>query len=366
MNDRDGNHRRGGGRLPALLAAALLLAGCARQGEGERAAFQPVSFPPPPQPARVQYLGAVSSPRDLPRQRSGFAEFILGEEPVRLPLVKPNNAQVRGSLLYVGDTVTNRIVIYDLATGGARLLPGDRGNGKIQEPNNFSFDEDGRLYVADRKRQAVLVYGPEGEFERALGNDQVEPVDVIVRGDELFVCDVAEHEIEVWNRADGKLLRKFGGQGSAAGQFFLPTWLAFDPEGNLFVTDTGNFRVQKLTPEGKPLEVVGSHGDRLGQFALPKGMDVDGKGRLYVADARFPNVQIFDAQGRLLLFFGGPGPDKGNIELPAGLAVQPWPADAPPMLKERLLPGFEPEFLVTVVNQRSGSFVNFFAVAKAE
>jgi hypothetical protein len=89
---------------------------------------------------------------------------------------------------------------------------------------------------------------------------------------------------------------------------------------------------------------------------------VDGQGRLYVADARFANVQIFDPKGRLLLFFGGPGKDLGNLDVPAGVRVYPWPPI--PWLARRVAPGFDPEYLVIVVNQRGEGKINFFAVSR--
>jgi len=65
-------------------------------------------------------------------------------------MVKPIQALLRGSRLYICDTILNTVLIYDLATGEAGRLPGDRGMGKIKQPNNMAFDEAGRLYVATR------------------------------------------------------------------------------------------------------------------------------------------------------------------------------------------------------------------------
>ncbi|HPK01819.1 MAG TPA: hypothetical protein PLS90_05130 [Candidatus Sumerlaeota bacterium] len=346
--------------LPAL-ALLLSLAGCARAPRVEPAPG-PLFFPPPPLPARVQFLGSVSSPLDLPRPRSGFADFILGPPPLKYPLVKPLAAALRDGKLYVCDSVLNTVIIYNLLTGEAGLLPGDAGNGKLQQANNLEFDEQGNLYVADKKRQAVLVYDARGAFVRAVGRPgEAEPVDMAPAGGLLYVCDIKDHQIEVWDAASGALVRQFGSKGNGKGEFYLPSQVALGPDGNLYVTDTGNFRVQKLTPEGEFLATVGGHGTALGNFAWPKGLGLDGDGRLYVADSRFANVQIFDPEGRLLLFFGGPGPTRGHLDLPAGLSVMPWPEA--PWLRERLAAGFVPEWLVIVVSQKGDGMVNFFAVA---
>lgn len=348
-----------------LLQAALisgLLAACAARVTVPKPDM-PVIFPLPPERARVQYLGSLSSEADLPKTRTGFADFVLGAAPVSHVLAKPISATLHANRLYVCDTVFNSVLVYDLVNGTSHSLAGDRGIGKIRQPNNLAFDADGRLYVADKVRQAVLVYGPDESYIAAWGRPgEAKPVAVAVEGDELFVCDPDEHEIEVWSRHDGSLLRKFGGLGKEPGRFFIPTYLALDGRGHLYVTDTGNFRVQKLTLAGEPVAVIGGPGRNFGRFAWPKGLAVDDHGRLYVADSRFANVQIFDEQGRLLLFFGAPGADGGNLDLPAGMQVLPWPSI--PWLQERLLPGFDAESLAIVVNQQGAAFVNFFAIAR--
>jgi hypothetical protein len=352
--------------LTWLLAALLLIVvftGCARWSSPPPAEQLPVIFPPPPMPPRVQFLGSISSPRDLPVKRSGFAEFILGPEPLQYPLLKPINAILIGNRLYICDTVLNTVLVYDLVTGDAHSLAGDRGIGKIQQPNNIAADEEGNFYIADKLRNAVLVYAPDEKFLNAWGRPgEIEPVAVAVRGNLLYVCDIKNHRIEVWERKNGTLLRTIGEKGKEPGQFFLPTYIALDNEGNLYVTDTGNFRIQKFSPDGKLVMQFGGLGVALGQFAWPKGIDVDSRGRIYVADSRFDNVQIFNPEGKLLLFFGGPGPDFGDIELPAGVKVYPWkPLDG---LSKRVISGFDPEFLVIVVSQKGPGLINFFAVAR--
>lgn len=351
--------------LHCLALTALFLSGCASKGRPEPIAA-PVIFPAPPAEARVQHIGSVSSTADLPRSRGGFAEFVLGPAPVSHLLAKPISARLRGDRLYVADTVFNTVVVYDLRTGEAHRLRGDRGIGKISQPNNLAFDEAGRLYVADAVRQAVLVYNPDESFHAAWGRPgEIRPVDVAAENGELFVCSAANHQIEVWSAEDGEHLRTFGGLGSDPGEFFIPTHIDLDGNGHLFITDTGNFRVQKVTLDGEPVDTVGGPGRTFGSFAWPKGLSVDSHGRLYVADSRFANIQMFDSEGRLLLYFGAPGPDGGNLNLPAGVHVMDWPAGLP-WLEERLLPGFEPAHLLIVVNQEGGNFVNLFAIARDE
>ncbi|MCX7015114.1 MAG: 6-bladed beta-propeller [Candidatus Sumerlaeota bacterium] len=351
--------------MPArVLVLALLLAlaaGCVRAPAP--ATRGPLFFPPPPEKARLQYLGALSSPEDLPKARSPFADFVLGPQQDYDKIAKPIAAILVGQSLYICDTILNTVLVYNLADGSAHSLAGDRGNGKISQPNNIAADDQGRLYVADKVRGAVLVYGPDEQFITAWGRPQeTHPTAVAAGKDVLYVCDTDQGRIEVWDRATGQFLRQIGSRGSAPGQFVMPTQLALDGQGDLYVTDTGNCRVQKLAPDGQVLLTFGGFGTAFGKFAWPKGMDVDAHGRIFVADSRFANVQVFSPRGKLLVFFGGPGPDNGNLDLPAGLHVCPWPSI--PWLTERVTPGFDPEELVIVVSQKGEGFINFYAVAR--
>jgi sugar lactone lactonase YvrE len=342
---------------------AVVLVGCAHWPSTQPSEQPSVFFPLPPLPPRVQYLGSISSPLDLPGTRSGFAEFILGPEPLRYPLVKPINAILVGSQLYICDTILNTVLVYDLVTGDVHPLAGDRGIGKIKQPNNIAVDEEGNLYIADKLRNAVLVYGPDERFLHAWGRPgETEPVAVAAGPEVLYVCDIKNNCIEVWDRSNGEFLRSIGEKGNGPGQFFLPTYISLDDNGNLYVTDTGNFRIQKFSPDGQSIMQVGELGVALGQFAWPKGIGVDSRNRIYVVDSRFNNVQIFNSEGQLLFFFGGPGPDSGNLDVPAGIRIHPWPSVE--WLTNRLAEGFDPEFLIIVVSQKGAGFINFFAVAR--
>ena len=351
--------------LGLLLAPGLLFGGCVRISPPPADFGPPVVFPLPPERARVQYLGSLSSSADLPQRRSGFADYIVGSQERSFPLVKPVAALLAGGKLYVCDTVLNTVVVYNLENGETHRLAGDAGIGKIRQPNNLAVGPDGRFYVADKLRKAVLVYGPDEQFLHAWGRpDEAVPVAVAPGPGVLYVCDIEDHEVEVWDSANGAFLRAIGGKGRSSGRLTLPTHLALDASGNLYVSDTGNFRVQKFSPEGELLALFGKPGTTPGSLAWPKGVAVDGHGRLYVADSRFANVQVFDSAGRLLLFFGGPDANRGNLHLPAGIRVAPWPSL--PWLDRRVMADFDPEYLLIVVNQWRTHMVSFFAVAREE
>ena len=81
--------------------------------------------------------------------------------------------------------------------------------------------------------------------------------------------------------------------------------IAVDLQGNVFVVDNGNFRIQKFDLDGNFLTAWGSEGTDDGQFVRAIGIAVDADGNVYVTDDENPFVQKFDNDGRCLLR-GGP------------------------------------------------------------
>lgn len=79
-----------------------------------------------------------------------------------------------------------------------------------------------------------------------------------------------------------------------------PGGLTLDNQGNIYVSDTFNARIQKFNPEGQYLLQFGSLGEGDGQFQTPGGIVVDSKGNIYVVDLTRRNVQKFDATGKFL------------------------------------------------------------------
>jgi DNA-binding beta-propeller fold protein YncE len=97
------------------------------------------------------------------------------------------------------------------------------------------------------------------------------------------------------------------GARTGAGQFSRPAGVAVDAAGNVFVADTGNHRIQKLSPEGQVLALWGSEGPAPGQFSSPMGLAIDADGNLLVADAGNHRIQQFSADGEPLAQWGSEG-----------------------------------------------------------
>jgi sugar lactone lactonase YvrE len=346
----------------ALAWLVLVLGGCTTLPEDveERAS---VFYPPLPNPPRLQYLTTFSSVGDLGGKRSAFGEFVLGkadaeqEHAVR----KPYGAALFDGKIYAVDTRGHGFGVFDLAEKRFHFVAGS-GAGAMKKPINIDIDRDGTKYVTDTVRGQVLVFDPQDRFLRAFGvAGQFKPSDVAIVGDRLYVADLADHEIEVLDKRSGEPLFKVGAMGSGEGQLIFPTNLAVGPAGHLFVSDTGNFRVQEFTPDGTLVRTFGSVGRGLGHFARPKGVAVDREGRVLVVDAAFQNVQIFDPEGRLLLFFGAPGYGPENINMPTDVVID---YDNVRWFERFAHPDFELEYVVLVVSQFGPNKLNVYGMGK--
>ena len=119
----------------------------------------------------------------------------------------------------------------------------------------------------------------------------------------------------------GQFETEWGTQGSGAGQFAAPTYMALDSGSNAYVVDLFNFRVQKFSSTGTFLTAWGSLGTGDGQFDGPTGIAVDGGGNVYVGDYDHDRIEKFTASGTFLLKWGSLGTGDGQFEGPEGVAV---------------------------------------------
>lgn len=157
---------------------------------------------------------------------------------------------------------------------------------------------------------------------------------------DLWVSDANNDRFQIL-APDGTYLETWGIPGDAEGEFEfysphtdfgLPYGdVAFDAAGNIFVIDTGNFRVQKFAPDRTFLLAWGSEGEGDGQFLAAGSIAVAGDGMVYVADETRHDVQKFDGEGRWLATIGSEGEEAGQFRIPAGVAVDAagdiWVAD---------------------------------------
>ncbi|MBN1356405.1 TIGR03663 family protein [bacterium] len=97
---------------------------------------------------------------------------------------------------------------------------------------------------------------------------------------------------------------EIGRFGSGKGQFNEPKGITVDKEGNIYVADSKNARIQKFSPGGEVLTTWGVYGEGEGQFNSPTGVTADSRGFIYVADTWNHRIQKFDSDGKFIFAFG--------------------------------------------------------------
>ena len=100
---------------------------------------------------------------------------------------------------------------------------------------------------------------------------------------------------------------EWGGSGDGEGQFAGPHGIVVDANGDVYVADTGNNRVQKFTADGVFLMQWGSFGAADGQFDHPHGIGIDPSGNVFVAETGNSRVQKFSSAGDFILKWGAFG-----------------------------------------------------------
>lgn len=250
----------------------------------------------------------------------------------------------KGRLL-VADTWNDRIVRYS-AEGKPLLTFGVHGHkdGELECPRSVSTDSKGNIYVADcwnhrilrfaadgtprpfRKKKGTILGGKGGPW----GYDEADglflyPYGVAVDSNgNIYVSDYNNNRLQKFD-ARGEFLLKWGVEGRQDGQFNHPGALVMDRQDRLWVADVGNNRVQRFRfdVEGKPVfdGQWGKEGDEPGEFDRPYGLAVDKDYNFYVADFGNHRVQKFDARGRLQYVYGELGSGDGELDSPIALAV---------------------------------------------
>lgn len=189
----------------------------------------------------------------------------------------------------------------------------------VNSAGPLAVDANGDTFVVDVNGGRVLEYTPNGTLSRSWGSagsakgqfhfqyqlggqgGQTSGIAVDRAGD-VYVSDTWNHRIQVFSPT-GAFLRSWG-QATAhpnrpqPGEFYGPRGVAVAANGNVYVADTGNRRVQVFTPEGRFLFAFGGLGAAMGQLNEPSSLAFDHGGNLYVADYWNQRVQIFDARGR--------------------------------------------------------------------
>lgn len=341
----------------ALLAAALLAAPPAwgkdkKEKQPPQAPSQPnlleqldyskIVWPNPPAIARIKYTSYFSGEKFKPKdkqqkKKTTWKERLAGltagqqsqlEKP-RFQLVMPYGMAVDSKgRLYIADRKVKAVFVVTPETGDFEMIK-HGAHARFNTIIGVAIDDGDRIYVSDDGARRVLVFDPKFQVEASISEGMASPGGLAIDNENrfLYVVDSDLDQVLVYD-ADPpyKLLRRIGTSGkkhtlTTPGDFAMPSNVAVDADGNLYVTDMLNSRVQIFDADGNFVRAFGKAGDGPGYFARPKGIAVDSDGHIWVADAVQDRVQVFDQQGRLLIWMGSHGLLPGQFRALAGLAV---------------------------------------------
>jgi outer membrane protein assembly factor BamB len=195
--------------------------------------------------------------------------------------------------VYIADHGTSRIL--KLAPDGTLLTAwGSKGSGEGQflQLNDLVIDRAGNVYAVDTSLRTVQKFAPDGTFLAAIAGPAddagglVEPPRFgIDAADNLYVPD--DGQIKVFP-PDGMFLRSFG-----VGDLDVPIDAAVDANGNVFVSDAARNEVLVFDPTGALIGSWGSFGGNPGQFRAADVLELDNQGNLYVVDFDNQRIQKF-------------------------------------------------------------------------
>ena len=255
--------------------------------------------------------------------RSVFSIYGWGKE----RLSSPNAvASDKAGNIYIADTANHRVAVFD-RRGNFRFVFGKKAEipsqqalmGPMAYPTGLAVADNGEIYVACMSRNYVFVFDAGGNFKRQIAVDR--PITVAIGNNRLYVSTPGR--ILVFN-ARGDAIDHWGSQGRAVEEFEYPNGLALDRQGNLFVSDTQNSRIQIFNSAGRLIGIKGrpprNLNDPQRMFGLNMGLVMDETERVYVVDAFSHSIHVFDHEGNELGEFGEKGEMDGRFNYPSGIA----------------------------------------------
>ncbi len=279
-----------------------------------------VIFPSPPDTARIQFLTSISSSEDISGKQSKLRKFIFGEEKPKV-IVKPSGLYMNSGKIYICDIGLKGLEIIDLEKKNFTYFK-PAGKGELRLPLGCFVDTNGQLYIADGRRRQIVIFDKNGNYTGSFGEQEnFKPTGVFVSDNKIWVANVKNHAVYVYDKTSYKLLFKFPNSEVGNPDYLNQPTTLWIEDNNIYVSDFGDFKIKIFNKKGDYLSSVGTYGKLPGQFARPKGVAADKEKNLFVVDAAFENVQIFNTNGKLLMHFGGPYKGPGFMSLPIGITI---------------------------------------------
>lgn len=300
--------------------------------------YSNIVWPNPPAIARVRYQAFYAAEKlsqvDPPKtKKDSWMDRLAGTQPATeqkmlFQLGEPYGMAIdsKGNL-YVADQKVGAIFVFNTETREVELIK-NKTHGHFVRIIGLAMDDDDRLFVSDPGLSHILVFNSKHQAIDVITEGLVEPGGMAIDTENrlLYVADVNQDQVLVYDADTLKLRRRMGTGGqkhalTTPGDFARPGGLAVDSEGNLYVADTLNNRIEIFDGDGKFISTFGKAGDGPGYFARPKGVAIDGDNHIWVVDGMQDRVQVFNQETQLLISFGGHGLLPGMFQGLVGIAI---------------------------------------------
>jgi len=331
--------------LALLLVAPSAFAGKKKKDQKEDTKKAPpvidysnIVWPNPPAIARIKYQAFYSAEKiaqaeeGTQTKKAKWMDRLAGTQTqaesgkVLWQLAEPYGMAIDSkNNLYVADQKVGAIFIFNTETRDLDMIK-NKTHAHFQRIIGLAMDDGDRLFVSDPGLRHVLVFDSTHKATDVITDGMVEPSMLALDKENrlLYVSDINLDQVLVYDADTLKLKRKIGTTGhnhelTTPGDLAKPSGLAVDQEGNLYVCDTLNDRIEVFDADGKFISTYGKNGDGPGYFARPKGIAIDGDGHIWVADGMQDRVQVFNKEWQLLITFGGhgllPGQFQGLVQI---------------------------------------------------
>jgi DNA-binding beta-propeller fold protein YncE len=216
-------------------------------------------------------------------------EFIKN---IDVPDSRPSGIAIAGNNIYIADHKNHQIIKLD-KKGKLIKKNGGLGNGinQFYLPSRLVYDK-GQIYVADSGNQRVVVLDKELNYVKELASLQTQIMGAlfapffITVSDEVFVSDPLNNKVIFFDKT-GVYLGKIGlGKGFSNEHFNNPSGIASDIEGNIYVADKNNNRIQIFDNEL-------NHKNTIKDIYSPMALSF-GNGKLYAVEDDTKTIKVYE------------------------------------------------------------------------
>jgi len=167
------------------------------------------------------------------------------------------------------------------------------------DATDMTVDGDRNIYVTSFSSPRVVRIDLNGKAEEIIRTGYSGGIyGIDCSRDRIAITDF-KNDMVMITALSGKIIKKFGGKGSADGLFHGPKGVCFDRKGFIYVVDGGNYRVQKFDPSGNFNLSFGKNGEYEGEFKNPSDI-VCLKDMIYVTDTALKKIAVYDVYGNYI------------------------------------------------------------------